>query len=135
MILTQEYLTKANVCADGQKCAEDGNYIGMDYDLVIRDLLKRGLKDDAGWLLAGKSTELYVRMNGSIITMGSFQVFNPLTGLHEEFPDEASAREAMVLIGQQILQAYPITLVQSIANENGDTAWAPAKLQQDLTVV
>jgi len=135
MILTQEFLTKASVCEAGQKCAEDGNYIGMDYDAVIKDLLRRGLRDDAGWLQAEKSKETYVRMNGSVITMGTtYQVFNPLTGEHIEYPDEQSARAAMVVIGQQIIAAYPINLVQSIANENGDTAWTPVQISTPLIV-
>mgnify|MGYP003339374226 CR=1 FL=1 len=134
MLLTQEFLTLANVCEAGQKCADDGNYIGVEYDEVIKDLLRRDLKEDAGWLQQQKSTELYVRMNGSQFTMGAYQVFNPLTGQHTRYETEAEAKAALVEVGKQLLVQYCPQVIQELSNENGDTTWIPTTMNQTLTI-
>jgi len=134
MILTEAFLIAADACAEGMDIARQNNYIGKDYDWVMRDLLSLDNRDFAGWMLDQKRTENYVRHNGSIITMVNFQVFDPLTGQHTEYPDEDSARLAMIEISKKILDKYKITLVRSIVNENGDTAWTSAQLTNPLTV-
>ena len=134
MILTQEFLTNMGVCSDGQSVAETGNYIGMDYDLVIKDLVSRGLNDDAGWMLASKKTEYYVRNNGSILTMGAYQVFNPLVGQHTRYETEAEAKAALVEIAKEVLKQHCPTVVQELSNENGDTTWIPTNMNETLVV-
>ena len=63
------------------------------------------------------------------------QVFNPLDGTHTEYPDEASARVALVEISNEILKRYPVSLVQSVADENGDTTWTPITLTNPIKAV
>lgn len=134
MILTQEFLASTQVCAEGQVVADTGNYIGMDYDEVIRDLLLKGDKLSAGWLLAQKSTEAYVRANGSIFTMGAYQVFNPLTGQHTRFETEAEAKAGLVEIARAVLNQHCPNVVQELSNENGDTTWVPTDIHNTLVI-
>lgn len=134
MILTQEFLTQAGVCADGQKCAEDGNYIGMDYDAVIKDLLRRGLRDDAGWLQKHKATELYVRLNGATI-MTAYNVFNPLTGINSKFTDLELAKQEAINVANQVLDTNKIIITSIISNENGDEVWTTDNTIQVSLVV
>jgi hypothetical protein len=87
------------------------------------------------WFDKLKQSEAYVKFNGSVITMGlTFQVFNPLDGTHTEYESEEAARNASVDIAKQILNIHKITVVQSISNENGDTAWTAHELTNPITV-
>lgn len=134
MILTQEFLTAVQVCSEGQIVAETGNYIGMDYDEVIKDLIRKGLNDDAGWMISAKKTEYYVRNNGSILTMGAYQVFNPLTGVHTRYETEAEAKLALIEVAKQVLQQHCPIVVQELSNENGDTTWIPTTMNETLNI-
>ena len=82
-----------------------------------------------------RQSEAYVKFNGSVITMGTnFQVFNPLTGSHTEYDTEDAARSATVEITKQILANYKITVVQSVSNENGDSAWTAYELANPVII-
>lgn len=128
------FLKDIGMCKEGYDAMNAlGNY-GLTLDEAANNLRNAGYPKFAEWILEQKKTEAYVRFNGKVLTMGAYQVFNPLTGIHTEYPDEQSAREAMVVIGQQILETYPVTLVQAISNENGDQAWSPVTLETPLLV-
>jgi hypothetical protein len=87
------------------------------------------------WFDKLRQSEAYVKFNGSVITMGTnFQLFNPLTGSHAEYNTEDAARSAAVEITKQILANYKITVVQSISNENGDSAWTAHELANPVII-
>jgi hypothetical protein len=134
MILTEQFLIAQNACQEGIAYATAKNYIGLEYSQVVRNSLLDEQRDFAGWLIEQKQTEHYVRENGEVVTMGTYQVFNPLTGLHNQFQDEASARQEMISIAYQLLEHTKITLVQEISNENGDATWIPISLTLPLTI-
>ena len=134
MILTQEFLDIAGVCTEGQQVAIDGAYIGWDYDEVIKDLVKNGKNEDAGWMLFQKKTEAYVRFNAKEVTMGAYQVFNPITGIHNEYQTEEEAKVGMIEVANQILNSNVISVCQVISNENGDSTWIPVELANPYVV-
>jgi hypothetical protein len=138
MLLTLDFMEAVKTCnsiEDGVALANAKNYFGMDYDDVIKDLIKNGDKDQAAALLDWKKTEEYVKRNGSQITMKqTYQVFNPLTGTHTEFDDEASARAAAVEISNQILALHKVRVMQAIYNENGDSAWTTTQFTNPITL-
>jgi len=129
MILTEEFLKLQNACEEGIQIAFDNNYIGQEYSNVIRELIAIDQKDFAGWMLAQKTTEAYVRANGKEFTMGTtYKIFNPLTGLHTEYQTEADAKAAIVEINKQILAVHKPTVCQALSNENGDSTWVSVDL-------
>ncbi len=128
MILTKEFLEAQNACAEGIQAAISNNIVGLEYSAAIRAFLEIDQKDFAGWLLEQKSTEAYVRANGREITMGAYQVFNPLTGLHSQYASEAEAKEALARICEAIIDNYKPTVCQELVNENGDSAWTSVDL-------
>lgn len=134
MILTKEFLLSVDSCAEGIALGEQNNYFGMDYDEVIKDLLRKDYRNDAEGLLRWKKTEQYVRANGSVITMGAYQVFNPLTGLHTRYETEAEAKAALIDISKQILDYYKPQVVQELSNEKGDAVWIPTALHETLII-
>lgn len=135
MKLTKEYIASIGAtCTPGYRYALEHNLIGMEWDDAIA-YCEQHNSEWADWGKRQKTTESYVRANGSKIIMGkSFQVFNPITGTHTEYPSEAAAREAIVVISQDILKQHSIRLVQSISNENGDQAWIPTTLSQPVVI-
>jgi len=87
------------------------------------------------WFDKLKQSEVYVKFNGSVITMGnSFKVFNPLTVTHTEYETEDAARDAVIEISKQLLDNYKITVVQSISNENGDASWTAHELTNPINI-
>ena len=113
---------------------EKNNYFGMEYDDVIKELLRANEPQHASGLLFYKTTELYVRMNGSQFTMGAYQVFNPLTGQHTRYETEEEAKTALIEVAKQILQQHCPTVIQELSNENGDTTWVPTTMNETLNV-
>ena len=135
LILTKEFLEEQQACAEGIQACVDNNYIGLEYSEVIKFFISSDQKDYAGWLIEQKSTEFYVRNNGSIITMGAYQVFNPLTGQHTRYETEEEARGALTEIAKQVLELHVPRVVQELSNENGDTTWIPTDIHKTLVVI
>jgi len=134
MILTKEFLEKINACEEGIQACIDGNYIGMDYSDAINAFISNGKEDFAEWLIELKTTEQYVRDNGSVFTMGAYQVFNPLTGQHTKYQTEENAKTAIVDIAKEIIKIHIPTACQELANENGDTTWIPVPLIESINI-
>lgn len=134
MILTKEFLQQQQACTDGIQACIDNNYIGLEYSNVVKNFISNDQKDYAGWLIEQKSTEAYVRANGSVITMGAYQVFNPITGLHTRYETEAEAKLALIEVAKQILNQYPTLVNQELSNENGDTTWIPTNMNESLII-
>jgi hypothetical protein len=131
-----QLLLSIDGCDDGIQRAKDTGIYGMEFDEAIPKLRALGFKEDAAWLKVVKKTEQYVRFNGKEITMlEKYQVFNPLTGTHAEYENEAAARAAVLEITNQILENNKVTVVRAITNENGDSAWAAATLSEPIRVV
>lgn len=133
MILTKEFLEQQQACVEGIQSCIDNNYIGMEYSDVIKSFIANDQKDYAGWLIEQKQTEAYVRL-GETLTMGAYQVFNPLTGQHTRYETEELARQALVEIATEVLKQHCPTVVQELSNENGDTTWIPVEMSKTLVV-
>ena len=134
MILTKEFLGDSDSCLEGYRFGLENNLINNDYDEAIKFCLENGHQDFADWLIEQKTTEKYVKANGSVITMGAYQVFNPTTGLHTRYETEAEAKEALIEVAKQILNQYPTLVNQELSNENGDTTWIPTNMNESLVV-
>lgn len=134
MILTEEFLQQQKACIDGIFYAGEKRLFGLDYDEVIRETILDGKRDFAGWLIEQKSTEGYVRANGKDIVMGTYKIFNPITGQYIECQNQDEVRVAAVSITKDILQQHAIGVVQCITNENGNVAWLPSNLETPLEI-
>lgn len=86
------------------------------------------------WFDALRRSEAYVRFNGEQFTMSNYQVFNPLTGTHAEYETEAEARAAVIVVSEQVLAAHKVSLVRSITNEHGDSAWIAVELSEPIVL-
>lgn len=134
MILTKEFLGDSDSCREGYRFGLENNLIGGDYDYAISFCRNNGHEDFAEWLEGQKNTEKYVRSNGGVITMGAYQVFNPLTGQHTRYETEQEARAALCKVAKDVLSLHCPTVVQELSNENGDTTWIPTEMHKELTV-
>jgi hypothetical protein len=134
MILTKEFLGDSDSCLKGYRFGLENNLIDNDYDVAIKFCSENGHQDFADWLIEQKSTEKYVKANGSVLTMGAYQVFNPLTGLHTRYETEDEAKAALVNVAKAILGQYPNLVNQELSNENGDTTWIPTNMNKSLIV-
>ena len=129
----QEFFKSIDMCQDGYRAMFAlGNY-GLTFDEAANRLEERGYPRFAAWVREKKNTPEYVHFYGKEVTV-SYNVFNPLTGTHTEYSDEASAREAVIEVSKQILAAYPVNVVEVHTNENGDSAWVPTTLTTPINI-
>lgn len=134
MILTKEFLTVSNSCTEGYRYGLENNLIDGNYDDAISFCNNNGQPDFGQWLTEQKSTEAYVMANGSVITMGAYQVFNPTTGLHTRYETENEAKTALIEIAKQVLEKHCPKVIQELSNENGDTTWIPTNMNESLII-
>jgi hypothetical protein len=134
MILTKEFLGDVDSCLEGYRFGLENNLIDNDYDQAIKFCSDNGHQDFANWLIEQKLTEKYIRANGSVITMGAYQVFNPLTGIHTRYETEEEAKTALIEVAQAVLNEQCPKVIQEISNENGDTTWIPTNMNESLVV-
>jgi hypothetical protein len=134
MILTPEFLKDNDACDEGTQVAIENNFFGLEYNAIVRSLISLGHRDFAGWMIETKATEYYVRANGSIFTMGAYQVFNPTTGIHTRYETEAEAKAALIEAVKAFLDQCGPKVLQELANEHGDTTWVPTDLIKDLNI-
>ena len=123
-----QFLESFGACDPGMQTAKDLGIYGKELPEALAVLEANNQEQYADFIKNIMDTEEYVRFNGSIITMGTYQVFNPITGQHQEYQDEESARGGIADIQRQILEQYPVSVTQSITNENGDSTWIPVTI-------
>jgi hypothetical protein len=128
------FFTELGMCQEGYDAMVKINSYGLTFDEAAASLNANGYPKFAEWLLAQKKTEAYVRFYGKVITMGAYQVFNPLTGVHTRYETEAEAKQALIAIAQDILKQHSPTVVQELSNENGDSVWIATKMNETLVV-
>jgi len=134
LIITQELLNSMGACDIGPNFIDVNNLWGKTEDEILVAMQAANMEKEIDWWIEQRSTETYVKANGSVITMGAYQVFNPLTGLHTRYETEAEAKTALVEVAQGILGQYPNLVNQELSNENGDTTWIPTTMNESLVV-
>lgn len=113
--------------------ARDLGIIGMramDASRVLRD---NGQVELAFALRALSKTEDYIRFGGNV-TVRSYKVFNPTTGLHEGYDTEADAKAAYVRISTEVLTNLGPKINQEIVNQYEEAAWVPYEITPTVTV-
>lgn len=64
----------------------------------------------------------------------TYQVFNPLTGIHTQCPSEQAAKEMVVDIAEQIIKNFVPTVNIEIPHDNGDVTWQPVDFASQIKV-
>lgn len=134
MKLTKEVFAALDACMDGYKFALKNDLINKNYDEVIAYCEQSNQNEWAEWLAAQKSTEAYVRLNGSIFTMDAYQVFDPQTGVHTRYNTEEEARQALITVAKSVLANHCPRVVRELSNENGDTTWVSTEMHITLRI-
>lgn len=134
IIVNEDFFTRYSVCQTTIDVIKNNDLLGKDVPEVLRCLRDLGIAEPTVWWNHQKSTENYVKDNGEIITMGAYQVFNPLTGVHTKYETEVEAKAALVEVARAILEAHCPTIVQEISNENGDATWVPTEIHKTLVI-
>lgn len=134
LIITEQLLTSLNACPTGPTFFTKNNLWGKTEEEVLSAMQTAKMQKEIDWWYSIKQTEAFVRINGSILTMGAYQVFNPLTGVHTRYETEAEARDALVAIAKEVLTQHCPRVVQELSNENGDTTWIPTTMNETLVV-
>lgn len=134
IIITKELMDALGNCGDGPAFIEANNLWGKTDEEVLRAMKEAGVLEPVVFWRQAKNSEAFVRYFGSIFTMGAYQVFNPLTGVHTRYETEAEAKAALVDVAKQVVQLHCPTVVQELSNELGDTAWIPTQLHESIVI-
>ena len=89
---------------------------------------------DVAWYIKQRETEKFVRYTGKVFTMGQYQVFNPLTGMHKFCTTEEEAKQEIADISLAILNANKITVCREMSNEHGHTTWVAEEIANPITL-
>lgn len=134
IIVDDDFLLRYDVCQSTVELIRDNNLLGLDVPTVLRALRDMGIAEPTVWWNDKKKTKLYFDDCGGTITMGAYQVFNPLTGQYTRYETEAEAKVALVDIANQVLAAHCPNVIQEISNENNDTTWVPTEIHKSLVI-
>ena len=126
---TKFFMEHFSVCDEGVMTSIELGTFGMKPDNAIEVLKAAGHTEFVAWLRMIKKTEAYIRWHGKEITMGTYQVFNPMTGQHIDCETEEDVKAAMTSVAQQILDSHSIDVCRSISNEHGDSTWIPVQTE------
>lgn len=113
--------------------AQDLNIIGMRAADAARVLRDNGHMELAFALRALSRTEEYIRFGGNV-TVRSYKVFNPLTGVHESYETEAEAKAAYLTITTEVLRVHGPQITQEIVNQYEEALWVPYEITPTVTV-
>ena len=64
----------------------------------------------------------------------TYQVFNPLTGLHTRCNSEAETKAMLATIASQVLSKHALTVAKEIIHENGDVTWEAVDFASQIKV-
>ncbi len=134
LIITKELLDQLDACDFGDTFFEPNGLYGKTEDECLRAMKDAGRLEEVIWWRDIKKTETFVRNTGSVMTMGAYQVFNPLTGIHTRYETEEEARQVLIAIAKEVLNKHCPRIVQELANENGDTTWIPTNIHETLQI-
>jgi hypothetical protein len=125
VVITKELLEAIGACDVGYAFIEENNLWGKTEDELIKFITDVGRisEEPIQWYLKQRTTEAYVRFTGKVLTMGTYQVFNSLTGLHTQYETEAEAKEALAKVCEALIDYYKPTVCQEITTQNGDACW------------
>lgn len=97
--------------------------------------MENKLFKDLAWYVKQRETEKFVRYVGKEFTMGRYQVFNPLTGMHAFCETEAEAKTLIADVARHILGAHPSSVCRELINEHGHTTWVAETIENPISVV
>jgi hypothetical protein len=136
IVITKELLIDTmNACEPALDFIENENLWDAEEPIVVSKFLEANRRVDLRWYINQKKTEAFVRFNGKEFTMGAYQVFNSLTGLHTRYETEAEATAALIETAKAVLAQHLPTVCQELSNENGDTCWIPTDFSTKYDIV
>lgn len=97
--------------------------------------MENKLFKDLAWYVRQRETEKFVRYTGKVFTMGQYQVFNPLTGMHRFCETEAEAKAAIADVIKSYVLGLNITVCRELTNEHGHSTWTAAPIEDPVKIV
>lgn len=131
MIVTKKLLSALNACTSGYRHALEQEVLGKSYVEVIDIMEKAGYIEDASWLAnAIKSPVILSHIGNYTIMNTKYYVFNPLTGINEEFLN----REEAIARNRALRDEYIKTNVDVMFNFINKEVEVQTETQEVLTV-
>ena len=136
VFITKELMEAIGACDTGPNFIDKNGLWGKSEKELIQFFTEGNhLPNEFQWYMSQRTTEAYVRFTGREFTMGAYQVFNPLTGLHTRYETEAEATAALIETAKAVLAQHLPTVCRELSNENGDTCWTSVDFSTKYKVV
>ena len=137
MIITEKLLNDLGACQSAKNYISQNCLYGQDETIVTAAIEESSHESALEWIQWWnqiQTSPIFIRAIGNNITMKQYFLFNPTTGQHTSYPDESSAKSAMIVLAKQVLKTYCPDVSVEIQNENGDSAWEPLHLIDKLNI-
>lgn len=122
---SRELMDALNACELAEAFLGPTNLWDAPASIVERSLKEQGKMQELYWWREARKSPQFVRFYGKEITVISYKVFDPTTGLHTTYDTKAEAEKAYAEVALKIVQMHGPNIVRAIRNENGDEAWEP----------
>jgi len=134
VIVTKRLMAIIGACYETRSFFTHNNLWDKTENDVLSVMRQSNMKEEEKWWFEQKDKENFVRFIGKELTMGKFQVFNPLTGAHKLCETEIDAKNEIAAISKAIIENQKITICRELSNEHGHTTWIAYEIPDAITI-
>jgi hypothetical protein len=118
------FLQSVDFCEHGRTLMNDLNNYGLSLDEAADRLRERGYREEAAWVISLKHTPMFVKQNGSEISVEKYKTINFITNETVELQNKDEVKAFLIDQVKQLLVKHNFNVKEEHEDENGNTTWA-----------
>jgi hypothetical protein len=117
------FLQSVDFCEQGRTLMNDLNNYGLSLDEAADRLRERGYREEAAWVISLKRTPMFVKQNGSEISVEKYKAINFITNETVELQNKDEVKAFLIDQVKQLLVKHNFNVKEEHEDENGNTMW------------
>lgn len=117
------FLESVDFCEHGRTIMNDLNNYGLSLDEAAARLREHGYREEAAWVLSLKRTPMFVKQNGSEISVEKYKTVNQITHEVVELQNKDEVKAFLVDQVKQLIVKHNFHVKEEHEDENGNTTW------------
>jgi hypothetical protein len=117
------FLQSVDFCEQGRTLMNDLNNYGLSLDEAADRLRERGYREEAAWVISLKHTPMFVKQNGSEISVEKYKAINFITNETVELQNKDEVKAFLIDQVKQLLVKHNFNVKEEHEDENGNTMW------------
>jgi hypothetical protein len=118
------FLQSVDFCEQGRTLMNDLNNYGLSLDEAADRLRERGYREEAAWVISLKHTPMFVKQNGSEISVEKYKTINFITNETVELQNKDEVKAFLIDQLKQLIVKHNFNVKEEHEDENGNTMWA-----------